>query len=133
MGKTRRREELYALAPSEALCPEQYPVGTYPADWPALETVLVVEVDGIKARGTQAALVCGRERDGHLRALGLRLLRVLAAEVVRSMAGVWEVRPSACAEPLPENASWVEARELRKGDVIFVGPEGGAAHARCPT
>jgi hypothetical protein len=60
-------------------------------------------------------------------ALGLRVLRVLAAEVARSMAGLWEILPSACAEPLPENASWVEARELRKGDVIFVGPEGGAA------
>ena len=102
----------------------QHPIGPYIADFYSREAQLVVEVDGAAAHGTPEAQTHDQTRDAFMQSLGLRVLRIPAAEIERNLEGVFEAIKNACEEVRsPEGAEWVEAADLRKGDVVFVGPQ----------
>ncbi|MBM3187423.1 MAG: DUF559 domain-containing protein [Chloroflexi bacterium] len=94
------------------------------ADLYSREASLVVEVDGAEAHGSEEAQLYDRERDEYMAALGLRVLRVPAREVLHNLDGVYEAIQHACAERLDAaGAAWVPAVDLQVGDLVFVGPE----------
>ncbi|MFQ6057829.1 MAG: DUF559 domain-containing protein, partial [Anaerolineae bacterium] len=100
----------------------QHPIGPYIADFYSREAQLVVEVDGATAHDTPEAQAHDEARDAFMRSLGLRVLRVPAREVQRNLPGVVEAIRAACEEQFsPEGAEWIEAGDLRAGDIVFVG------------
>ena len=102
----------------------QHPIGHYVADFYSRGAQLVVEVDGAVAHGTEAAIVHDAARDAYLQSLGLRVLRVSARDVERDLEGVCEAVRLACEEQTsPQDAAWIEARDLCVGDLVFFGPE----------
>ncbi|WP_269431619.1 DUF559 domain-containing protein [Chthonomonas calidirosea] len=102
----------------------QHPIGPYIADFYCREAALVVEVDGAAAHGDPAAIEHDQIRDEFLRSAGLRVVRFSAAEVLSNLEGVYTAIQDACQEQFsPEHALWLEAGELRKGDIVFCGPD----------
>ena len=68
----------------------QRPIGEYIVDFFAPRANLVVEVDGSQHMEADHALK-DRRRDGYLRSLGLRVLRVNSREVLEERDAVMEV------------------------------------------
>jgi len=102
----------------------QHPIGPYIADFYCREAALVVEVDGAMAHGSQEAAERDQARDDVMHALGLKVLRIPAAEVMRNLEGVCSAIREACTQQFSiEYAQWIEARELQKGDILFYGPD----------
>ncbi|GBC95530.1 hypothetical protein HRbin16_01320 [bacterium HR16] len=102
----------------------QHPIGPYIADFYCREAALVVEVDGAMAHGSQEAAERDQARDDVMHALGLKVLRIPAVEVMRNLEGVCSAIREACTQQFSiEYAQWIEARELQKGDILFYGPD----------
>jgi len=102
----------------------QHPIGPYIADFYCREAACVIEVDGAMAHSSGEAAVHDRIRDAFMESLGLKVLRIPAAEVERNLEGVYQAIQGLCEQQFsPECARWVEAEELQKGDIIFFGPD----------
>ncbi|MCL6547184.1 MAG: DUF559 domain-containing protein [Bryobacteraceae bacterium] len=102
----------------------QHPIGPYIADFYCREAACVIEVDGAMAHSSGEAVVRDRIRDAFMESLGLKVLRIPAAEVERNLEGVYQAIQGLCEQQFsPECARWVEAQELQKGDIIFFGPD----------
>ena len=102
----------------------QHSIGPYIADFYSREAQLVVEVDGVAAHSGEEAFKCDRARDTYMESLGLRVMRIPASEVEHNLEGVRDAIKQACEVQYGiDGAQWVQASELRVGDIVFVGPE----------
>ena len=64
---------------------KQHPIGPYVADFYCPAAKMVIEVDGATHDATQAA---DARRDAYMESLGLKVIRVAAADVLADPAGV---------------------------------------------
>ena len=102
----------------------QHPIGPYIADFYTRDAALVVEVDGEMAHSGEERQAYDAARDAYMQNLGLNVLRFPAREVFRNLDGVIDAIRHQCAIiQTPQSATWVEARELQPGDIVFVGPD----------
>ncbi len=103
----------------------QHPIGAYIVDFYAREAHLVIEVDG-SSHFSEEAIAYDGQREAHLRALGLDVLRFTNSEVEENLAGVCLAIENHChinAETW-QGAQWMQAGALQPGDVVFFGVEG---------
>lgn len=101
----------------------QHPIACFIADFYSREARLVVEVDGAVAHEGAEAQARDAARDAYLNALGLRVVRVPAREVLHNPEGVFLMLHQVLQEQFsPHDAVWVRAGDLRAGDLVFYGP-----------
>ncbi len=102
----------------------QHPIGPYIADFYCRDAHLVVELDG-DSHFTPESKVYDNERDLYMESLGIEVIRINNSEVKHNIEGVLQVLYSKCVERCEskEDAKWVEARNLKPGDLVFWGIE----------
>jgi very-short-patch-repair endonuclease len=103
----------------------QHPIGPYIADFYARDAGLVVEVDGQQHGDSQAAVAYDRRRDEYMEAMGLRVVRFPATEVINNPRAVVQSVLIACREHVlrdDRSKQWCAAANLRLGDRVFCGP-----------
>ncbi|MCS6919053.1 MAG: DUF559 domain-containing protein [Fimbriimonadales bacterium] len=124
---TPPERKLWALLRRESLgvsFRRQHPIACFIADFYCREARLVVEVDGAIAHDGAEAQARDAERDAYLNALGLRVVRIPAREVMCNPEGVLIMVQRVLQEQFsPHGAVWMPAGDLRTGDLVFYGPE----------
>jgi len=102
----------------------QHPINRYIVDFYARKVGLVVEVDGESAYTYPDQIKHDQERDKFMEALGLKVLRFSAVEVLSNIEGVISEIEYHLQEFVPDNYSsgqWRYVKNIKIGDKIFLG------------
>ena len=102
----------------------QHQIGPYIADFYCRQASLLVEVDGVGTHSSEEARDYDRQRDAYLAALGLRVIRFTASDVIYQTNAVIEAILHAVRETVltddPEK-QWRYASTLIMGDYAYFG------------
>jgi very-short-patch-repair endonuclease len=129
-NQTSAEQRLWAWLRGEQLgykFRRQHPIGPYIADFYSREANLVVELDG-DSHATAEAQAHDEQRDHYLHSLGLDVLRFTNADVFQNLDvvvdAIWQQGHLRNASV--DEAQWMQAADLRPGDIVFWGAERAA-------
>ena len=102
----------------------QHPIGPYIADFYARQAGLVIEVDGENIHNSPEQIKYDQIRDAWMDALGLKVLRYSAKDIVTNIDGtITDIRVHLKEYVLPnfQEAQWLFAQNIKANDTIYTG------------